>query len=102
MDRRHLMTNVTLLLQVLTALIEQHNRDENRDKNKEVVIHFVEDRFETLLAVTKIPALDSVQLYLVDWGYNTRSQREEAKKLFPRIKLINGDDFKALATSFIQ
>ena len=88
--------------QVLAALIDQHNRDENRDKNKEVIIHFVEDRFETLLAVMKIPALDSVQLYLVDWGYNTRTQREEAKKLFPRVKLINGEDFKALATSFIQ
>ena len=101
-NHRNLTINVILKWQVLAALIDQHNRDENRDKNKEVIIHFVEDRFETLLAVMKVPALDSVQLYLVDWGYNTKSQREEAKKLFPRVKLINGEDFKALATSFIQ
>ena len=101
-NHRNLTIYVMLKWQVLAALIDQHNRDENRDKNKEVIIHFVEDRFETLLAVMKVPALDSVQLYLVDWGYNTKSQREEAKKLFPRVKLINGEDFKALATSFIQ
>ena len=49
----------------------------------------------------KIPALDDIQLYLVDWGYNTEEQREEAKRLSPRIKLINGDEFNALATQFI-
>jgi hypothetical protein len=51
--------------------------------------------------VTKIPALDSVQLYLVDWGYNTPIQREEAERMYPRIKLINGEEFKTLASSFI-
>lgn len=48
----------------------------------------MEDRFETLLSVMKDPTLDCVKLYLVDWGYNTLEQREEAKKLAPRIKLI--------------
>lgn len=62
----------------------------------------MEDRFETLLQVMNIPALNNIQLYLVDWGYNTPSQREEALKLHPRIKLINGDEFKELATSFIR
>ena len=86
---------------VLAALLEQYRNEESLRKNKEVVIHFVEDRFETLLAVTKIPALDSVQLYLVDWGYNTPTQREEAVRMFPRIKLINGEDFKILSSSYI-
>ena len=75
--------------------------EESAKAIKGVKIHFVEDRFETLIAVMKIPALDDIQLYLVDWGYNTEEQREEAKRLSPRIKLINGDEFNALATQFI-
>lgn len=90
---------------MLAALLDKYNQlDEIEDSekhNKGVKIHFVEDRFETLLAVMKIPALDDIQLYLVDWGYNTEAQREEAKKLSPRIKLIDGEEFKLLATQFI-
>jgi hypothetical protein len=81
---------------VKNTLIEKDGKD-----NEKLIIHFVEDRFETLLAVMKIPALDSVQLYLVDWGYNTETQREEAKKLSPRVKLINGEEFKVLIAAFI-
>ena len=49
----------------------------------------------------KIPELDDVQLYLVDWGYNTEIQRNQAKELSPRIKLINGEEFQDLASQFI-
>jgi hypothetical protein len=57
-------------------------------RGHEPQIHFVEDRFETLLSVMKDPALENVKLYLVDWGYNTPEQRAEARKLAPRIELI--------------
>ena len=91
---------------MIAALLEKYNKldkiQEAETGLKGVKIHFVEDRFETLLAVMKISALDDVQLYLVDWGYNTELQREEAKNLSPRIKLINGEEFKALAAQFIS
>ena len=57
-----------------------------------MVIHFVEDRFETLTNVCKVSELDQVQLYLVDWGYNTEEQRNAAKA-HKRIKLIDPDYF---------
>ena len=92
------------LFQVLEALIAKYNeQDEIKEyiAIKGVKIHFVEDRYETLLAVMKIPELDDVQLYLVDWGYNTEIQRNQAKELSPRIKLINGEEFQDLASQFI-
>lgn len=40
---------------------------------------FVEDRLPTLLGVQQNPELSAVQLQLVDWGYNTAAEREQAK-----------------------
>jgi hypothetical protein len=73
----------------------------SKNLNSRNKIHFVEDRYETLLNIIKIPELDDIQLYLVDWGYNTQAQRIEAVSLSPRVKLINGDDFKTLVSRFI-
>ena len=91
---------------MIEALLDKYNKlDSIQDSEiglKGVKIHFVEDRFETLVAVMKISALDDVQLYLVDWGYNTETQREEARRLYPRVKLINGQEFKSLAAQFIS
>jgi hypothetical protein len=56
-------------------------------KYPDSTIHFVEDRYETLVKIASIPALDAVKLYLVDWGYNTVEQREDAKQS-KRIELI--------------
>ncbi|KAG8080786.1 hypothetical protein GUJ93_ZPchr0007g6132 [Zizania palustris] len=42
-------------------------------------LHFVEDRLATLQNVIKEPALDQWNLYLVNWGYNTPKEREEAE-----------------------
>ncbi len=39
---------------------------------------FVEDRLKTLKLVQQQPDLDSVKLYLADWGYNTASERKAA------------------------
>ncbi len=50
--------------------------------------HFVEDRLDTLHDVISTPALDPVQLYLVDWGYNTPAQRQEAAGQ-PRIEVVS-------------
>jgi hypothetical protein len=67
------------------------------DSGKEgAVIHFIEDRFETLLAVANTNGLEDIKLYLADWGYNTEEQRALAKN-HDRIILISQDDFYSLA-----
>lgn len=60
-------------------------------------IHFVEDRYETLLTIQHTPSLlpENVKLYLADWGYNTKEQIAEARSN-PRITVIDGEDFKKL------
>ncbi|MCE5263403.1 MAG: HAD family hydrolase [Deltaproteobacteria bacterium] len=55
-------------------------------------IHFVEDRLDTLMEVTKNPLLDGVCLYLADWGYNTPVQREQAAQ-HPRVTVWTIDRF---------
>ncbi|MCZ6627185.1 MAG: HAD family hydrolase [SAR324 cluster bacterium] len=57
--------------------------------------HFIEDRLDTLLKVMKLPALDQVALYLVDWGYNTPAQREQAAST-GRIKVVSMDQFRGM------
>jgi phosphoglycolate phosphatase-like HAD superfamily hydrolase len=56
---------------VLENLIEEY-------PEREVI--FVEDRLPTLLGVQENPALSSVKLQLVDWGYNTSSQQQIARQ----------------------
>ncbi|EIE27437.1 hypothetical protein COCSUDRAFT_26736 [Coccomyxa subellipsoidea C-169] len=56
--------------------------------------HFVEDKLSTLEKVCKVPELQEWQLYLVDWGYNTREERERAEAN-PRISVINKAQFEA-------
>ncbi len=43
-------------------------------------ITFIEDRLPTLLGVQQNPALGSVNLQLVDWGYNTLREQEMARE----------------------
>jgi len=52
-----------------------------------VNLWFVEDRLKTLQLVQQQPDLGDVQLFLADWGYNTRAERELVKNE-PRIRLI--------------
>lgn len=56
-------------------------------------IIFIEDRLPTLLGVLKNPALESVKLQLVDWGYNTLNERELARQ--QNIEVIALGDFVA-------
>lgn len=57
-----------------------------------LTLHFVEDRLATLKNVIKEPALDQWNLYLVNWGYNTQKEREEAEGI-SRIQVIDLPDF---------
>lgn len=41
---------------------------------------FVEDRYKTLQKVEVQPDLNDVSLFLVDWGYNTAAERDEARR----------------------
>jgi hypothetical protein len=49
---------------VLRALSQKANTNEKNDSSSINTIHFVEDRYETLLAVHDVPHLNHVQLYL--------------------------------------
>lgn len=55
-------------------------------------IWFVEDRLPTLQTVSQQPDLNSVQLFLADWGYNTPAERAAAAN-DDRVKLLSIDQF---------
>jgi len=71
-----------------------------KNNNKLPIIHFVEDRYETLLSVASNKELEHVNLYLADWGYNTIENRKETE-LHPRIKLLNPNLFEILLSKFV-
>lgn len=58
----------------------------------DAIFWFVEDRLETLQSITKKPELDTVQLFLADWGYNTSRDRDQTVN-DARIQLISLDQF---------
>jgi hypothetical protein len=45
--------------------------------------------------VSKEPATQDWQLFLVDWGYNTQRERESARAN-PRISVVGLDGFQSL------
>jgi hypothetical protein len=51
-------------------------------------IAFVEDRFETLEAVSLSMLAQPLELYLASWGYNTEASRKTARK-HPYIPMID-------------
>jgi phosphoglycolate phosphatase-like HAD superfamily hydrolase len=55
-------------------------------------IWFIEDRLEALEAVRLQPDLQGVQLYLADWGYNTRQTRDSLKET-QEIELLSLQEF---------
>ncbi len=57
-----------------------------------VSLWFVEDRLKTLQLVQQQLDLDTVKLYLADWGYNTQAEREVANH-DPRIQLLSLSQF---------
>ncbi|KAF4386693.1 hypothetical protein F8388_006648 [Cannabis sativa] len=66
---------------------------QKKPEHQGMKLHFVEDRLATLKNVIKEPELDGWNLYLVDWGYNTQKEREEAASI-PRIRLLELSDFR--------
>jgi phosphoglycolate phosphatase-like HAD superfamily hydrolase len=50
----------------------------DRGTKKSPTVWFVEDRLSTLSKIAAQPELESVKLYLAEWGYNTASEREAA------------------------
>lgn len=64
-------------------------------------IHFVEDRFETLRTVADTEGLESVKLYLADWGYNLEHERRECEKS-GRVELLRPQYFVQLASMFAE
>ena len=64
------------------------------------LIHFVEDRYITLKQVLAKPELAKrVKLYLVDYGYNTQAEREEAYAN-PNITVLDPIGFSDLLKKF--
>ena len=55
-------------------------------------IWFVEDRLQTLISVLNQPDLNSVQLFLADWGYNTQKERDSVVE-YPPIQLLSLSQF---------
>jgi hypothetical protein len=50
----------------------------DRGVKKPPTVWFVEDRLSTLAKIAAQPELETVKLYLADWGYNTAPEREAA------------------------
>ncbi len=55
-------------------------------------IWFIEDRWLTLTKIAALPQLESVELFLADWGYNTEPMRQAAQA-HPRIHLLSLGQF---------
>lgn len=59
------------------------------DANPRWLVHFFEDRLPTQLKLTD---MDRVRLYIVDWGYNTEAERQQARS-HDAIELLDADGF---------
>lgn len=66
-------------------------------------IHFVEDRYDTLLSVIDTPGLgpENVKLYLVDWGYTTEEHRQAARQN-PLVEVLDFIAFNELMRKFVK
>ena len=67
----------------------------DRGVKKSPSVWFVEDRLNTLSKIATQPELESVKLYLADWGYNTVAERETAL-LQTRIQTLTLADLPTL------
>jgi phosphoglycolate phosphatase-like HAD superfamily hydrolase len=65
---------------------------------KSLPITFIEDKLSTLLKVTQVPSLDTINLYLADWGYNRQEERDIAHN-HPRIELLTLNQFTLIGNN---
>lgn len=63
-----------------------------QDSNQSPSIWFIEDRLKTLQLVSAESDLESIELFLADWGYNTPSDRATAAS-DRRIQLLSLETF---------
>jgi phosphoglycolate phosphatase-like HAD superfamily hydrolase len=63
-----------------------------REQGRAPAIWFVEDRLKTLESIQAQPDLNSVKLFLADWGYNTEGDRQRAQQN-SAIALLSLDQF---------
>lgn len=54
-----------------------------------IQVWFIEDRLKTLLAIREQTALNEVELFLADWGYNTPQERQSAQETSHGIHLLS-------------
>ncbi|KAL5143799.1 hypothetical protein HKD37_09G026660 [Glycine soja] len=76
------------------AGVEVLKKLQKMPEHQGLTLHFVEDRLAILKNVVKEPELDNWNLYLVNWGFNTQKEREEAEAN-PRIQVIELSDFSS-------
>jgi len=74
-----------------SGLSKQQVLESLREKHATEILVFVEDRLPTLQNILKNSKLDSVNLQLVDWGYNIQQDREAI--VGTRIKLLRINEF---------
>ncbi|CAA6815046.1 MAG: Unknown protein [uncultured Thiotrichaceae bacterium] len=60
-------------------------------KHPNQLLVFIEDRLPTLLGIQENPALRTLQLQLVDWGYNTKQDRYVAQQ--NKLEIISQGQF---------
>eukprot|EP01036_Dinobryon_divergens_P028293 gene28293-37224_t len=72
-------SKIKVLLELTNRIMAANSNENSPRKSSIPAIHFVEDRFETLINVLEHDGLEHVQLYLADWGYNTEQQKEAVR-----------------------
>ncbi len=66
-----------------------------RNEFRHISFYFIEDRLQTLIDVAKHRDLDSLSLFLADWGYNTKNEQKAARN-HSRISLISPAELNPL------
>ena len=69
----------------LRSLMAEHT---STPSDRPAIFWFVEDRLQTLQAVCQQPDLDTINLFLADWGYNTQPERDSVVQE-PRIHRLS-------------
>lgn len=69
---------------ILTMLMERHPNAKS--------YRFFEDKLGTLEKVVRLESMSPWELYLVDWGYNTKKEKEVAEG-HPRMQLIGKEGY---------
>jgi phosphoglycolate phosphatase-like HAD superfamily hydrolase len=75
-----------------TQTLRELKQQFGQQSSEPPTIWFIEDRLKTLQTVAAQTDLADVQLFLADWGYNTKGDRAQAQA-DPRITLLSLEQF---------